>query len=111
MMSKQPEALRIADELDDAWHHGVGGQEVLRAADELRRLHEENEYLVKTAANLLDQRDARIAELKAANAELLKSLQSISECCDEDRAARDYASRQTEIRGIARYAIAKHGGH
>lgn len=38
---------------------------------------------------------------------LLEALQSIVECCEEDRAARDYASRQTEIRGIARAAIKK----
>lgn len=41
--------------------------------------------------------------------ELLEALQSIAECCNEDHAARDYASRQTEIRGIARAALAKVG--
>lgn len=57
----------------------------LHAAAELRRLHELNQ-------------------------ELLEALQSIAECCDEDHAARDYASRQTEIRGMARAAIAKATG-
>lgn len=50
------------------------------------------------------------AALFAAAPELLTALQSIADCCEEDRAARDYASRQTEIRGIARAAIAKAGG-
>ena len=45
--------------------------------------------------------------LKSAAPWLLAALQSIEECCNEDRAARDYTSRQTEIRGIARAAIAK----
>lgn len=48
--------------------------------------------------------------LAAAAPELLEALQSIAECCDEDHAARDYLSRQTEIRGIARAAIAKATG-
>ena len=50
------------------------------------------------------------ARLIAAAPDLLAALQSIAECCDEDHAARDYASRQTEIRGIARAAIAKATG-
>jgi hypothetical protein len=79
-MTTQPEALALADILD---------RSVLQAhadaAAELRRLHEVNQ-------------------------ELLTALKSIAECCDEDRAARDYLSRQTEIRGIARAAIAKAEG-
>ena len=50
------------------------------------------------------------ARLIAAAPDLLEALQSIVDCCEEDHAARDYASRQTEIRGIARYAIAKATG-
>jgi hypothetical protein len=42
--------------------------------------------------------------------ELLEALRSIADCCDEEHAARDYASRQAEIRGIARAAIAKTEG-
>jgi hypothetical protein len=53
---------------------------------------------------------AELRRLHALNGELLEALQSIADCCDEDHAARDYASRQTEIRGIARAAIAKATG-
>ena len=51
------------------------------------------------------------ARLIAAAPELLAALRSIADCCDEDHAARDYASRQTEIRGVARAAIAKVEGN
>ena len=77
-MTTQPEALRLADALGKY----RTPPEAAQAADELCRLHEVNQ-------------------------ELLAALQSINECCDEDHASRDYASRQTEIRGIARVAIAK----
>lgn len=40
---------------------------------------------------------------------LREALQSIVDCCDEDHAARDYSSRQTEIRSIARSALAQGG--
>lgn len=54
--------------------------------------------------------DALEDQLRTAQAErdaLREALQSIVDCCDEDHAARDYASRQTEIRGIARAAHAQ----
>ena len=50
------------------------------------------------------------AHLIAAAPDLLEALRSIADCCDEEHAARDYASRQAEIRGIARVAIAKATG-
>lgn len=51
------------------------------------------------------------AVLSACGAfDLLQAMESIRDCCEEDRAARDYESRQTEIRGIARAAIAKAEG-
>lgn len=55
---------------------------------------------IETIRALLAERDA-----------LREALQSIVDCCDEDHAARDYASRQTEIRGIARYALAQGEKH
>jgi hypothetical protein len=56
------------------------------------------------------QRALANARLIAAAPELLEALRSIADCCDEEHAARDYASRQAEIRGIARAAIAKATG-
>jgi hypothetical protein len=47
----------------------------------------------------------RLEKIRAQRDLLLEALQSIADCCDEEHAARDYASRQTEIRGIARAAI------
>jgi hypothetical protein len=47
---------------------------------------------------------------EAQRGDLLEALESIADCCDEHHAARDYCSRQTEIRGIARAAIAKATG-
>ena len=38
---------------------------------------------------------------------MLEALNAIVECCEEDSHARDFASRQFEIRGIARAAIAR----
>ena len=77
-MTTQPEALKLAGNLEALHGHKLSA----KAAAEMRRLHESNQ-------------------------ELLAALQSINECCDEDHASRDYASRQTEIRGIARAAINK----
>ena len=49
-------------------------------------------------------------KLAATAPDLLEALRNIADCCDEEHAARDYASRQAEIRGIARAAIAKAEG-
>ena len=81
-MTTQPEALRLADKMSSYKLSSGYAWHCHKAAAELRRLHEVNQ-------------------------ELLAALESIAECCDENRAARDYLSRQTEIRGIARAAIAK----
>ena len=50
-MTTQPEALRWADELEKCWAD-PGLQ--LRAAAELRRLHESNTELVKALEEMLD---------------------------------------------------------
>lgn len=50
---------------------------------------------------------AAVLAVVAERDALREALQSIVDCCDEDHAARDYSSRQTEIRGIARYALAQ----
>ena len=51
-------------------------------------------WMLMDSLRLKEQRDA-----------LLEAMQSIADCCDEEHSARDYAPRQTEIRGIARAAI------
>ena len=82
MSNKQPEALRLADDL-----------ETLR---------------MNTATN--DQAAAELRRLHAVNQALLEALQSILDMCNEDSHARDYASRETEIRGTAIVALRKAQG-
>lgn len=50
------------------------------------------------------------ARLIAAAPDLLDALYSIVDCCEEEHGVRDYESRQTEIRGIAKAVIAKATG-
>lgn len=50
-MIEQPEALRLADALEvDKWH--ISGVTAQAGADELRRLHEVSEELLKTMRQL-----------------------------------------------------------
>lgn len=88
-MSKQPEALRLAECLEA--YEAVEYD----AAAELRRLHEEN-----AAAHAVGIRQERaLMRLEAANAELLEALQKLEE-------KPDYTTSWL----VARAAIAKHGG-
>jgi hypothetical protein len=107
-MKEQPEALRLfthqlldCDGQPNGVHIGCGDLAICKKA-----------YVKgETSSAIHEWVDAaELRRLHAVNAELLGALQSIAECCDEDHAARDYASRQTEIRGIARAAIAKAEG-
>ena len=50
MKHKQPEALRMADALDDTEHRDIFLEK--ETANELRRLHEVNEELLKTMRQL-----------------------------------------------------------
>ena len=59
-MTTQPEALRLADELEKCWAD-PGLQ--LRAAAELRRLHESNTDLVKALEEMLDGEGKSFREL------------------------------------------------
>ena len=77
----QLKALRLADELETFKLNTTTNDE---AATELRRLH-------------------------AVNQTLVDALQSILDMCNEDSHARDYASRQTEIRGLAIVTLRKAG--
>jgi hypothetical protein len=103
-MSTLPEALRLADEIegdyDPDWLYEIGADEIA-AELRLRRLAAENDAL----GLHLSERMKDLARVEAQRDALLEALQSIADCCDEEHAARDYASRQTEIRGIARAAI------
>ncbi len=79
-MSEQPEALRLADALDELdaqfTHPGLCGE----AAAELRRLHNVVERLLRERRINLDGgiRDTeRIANLEALNAELLEALKEL----------------------------------
>lgn len=46
-MNKEPDALRLADLLDEKWHRWKDDPtDELKAASELRRLHAENEKLL-----------------------------------------------------------------
>lgn len=90
-MSEQPEALRLANEIIDFSRRGFETEDQAR----LRR------YKAAHAAS------AELRRLHALCDELGRAFESIVECCEEDRCARDYASRQTEIRGISRAALAK----
>ena len=118
-MSKS-EALRLADELEDDLAD-YGGQSLPRisqdiadnAAAELRRLYADNFSLIvvnKAFAERQEWWNERMFALETQRNQLLEALRSIADCCDEEHAARDYASRQAEIRGIARAAIAKAEG-
>ena len=104
----RPEALRLADLIRSRHGNDINDE----AAAELRRLHAENERLHQINCSHKMKLSVRgyeiqIADLEAQRDALLEALRSIADCCDEEHAARDYASRQTEIRGIARAAIAK----
>jgi hypothetical protein len=96
-MSAQPEALRLADLIRSRHGNDLNDE----AAAELRRLNAECNDL----AHQLNRNNERNGRIIAQRDALLEALQSIADCCDEEHAARDYASRQTEIRGIARAAI------
>ena len=45
-MTKQPDALRLANELANSWHTGMPIDATAEAANELRRLHEVNVELL-----------------------------------------------------------------
>ena len=76
--TKQPEALRLADELESFCVDAP----VFQAADELRRLHEVNESLLAANRDSTNHFDALMADhkkLHEVNAELLEALQGLDE--------------------------------
>ena len=75
---------------------------LLMLADDLETLR------MNTATN--DKAAAELRRLHAVNQALAEALQGILDMCNEDSHARDYASRQTEIRGTAIVALRKAQG-
>lgn len=93
-MSEQPKALRLADM-------------VLSLRSHLGPWRDESDPDEQAAWDGYTEAAAELRRLHALCEEMGDALESIVECCEEDRCARDYASRQTEIRGISRAALAK----
>ena len=75
---------------------------LLMLADDLETLR------MNTATN--DKAAAELRRLHAVNQALAEALLGILDMCNEDSHARDYASRQTEIRGTAIVALRKAQG-
>ena len=77
MTDKQPEALRLADVLDDEGDSWWDEQ----AAAELRRLHEENQQWQEKCNTYVELHDAVVKDsdrLYALNAELVEALRDIT---------------------------------
>ena len=81
-MTKQPEALRLADEMSK---YRITDESVLQAATELRRLHTENARLfhaiedsLKNYARVLIERH----EFHEVNQELLEALKKLCDVTD-----------------------------
>lgn len=92
-MADQPEALRLADFLDDQYDPS---HNLEKAAAELRRLHEAHEWQYKMAGDRL----RRIEKLETVNQELLEALISFTKS--------DYIKKQHPKRYAAAVAaIAK----
>lgn len=99
-MTQQPEALILA-----SWLYGLEYAEAHDAADELRRLHEENKKLLREvaalSANSLDDHreierlsyrlaypdnfvSPKVEELRAVNAQLLEALEDLLQDTQHD---------------------------
>ena len=108
-IDKQPEALRLADKLDaeivravqvDVMHND--------AANELRRLHAENEDYGATCDHLIRENAEHIGEivaLKEQRDELLEALRNLADLYDTDEGCRSLPEYIA-----ARAAIAKATG-
>ena len=102
-MNTQPEALRLAEQLETEWGDDC---ELEAAAAELRRLHEENERNKTTIKEWLQANapGGWIDELRALNQELLESLH---ECLGAVEGLEAKAKIWSGIANKARAAIAK----
>lgn len=83
-MSTQPDALRLAGELDAVAEFGADPDLVQEAAAELRRLHDENQTLesaYQSACGIIQEQDAKLAELEKQRQALLEALKrTLDEC-------------------------------
>ena len=70
-MSKQSEALRLADDLTKY----LGGNTATQAASELRRLSAENQRLYAQHASVVSDYEGAVVALKAQRDELLEALE------------------------------------
>jgi len=73
-LADKPEALRLADFLDDQYDPSHNLEE---AADELRRLHDETLMLnsaYQSACKIISEQDKKLVELETVNQELRKAL-------------------------------------
>ena len=98
-MADQPEALRLADFLDDQYDPS---HNLEKAAAELRRLHDETLMLeggYESACKILSEQDKKLAELEAVNQELLAALNNI-----------EVSTHDAMTAALARAAIAKAEG-
>ena len=110
MTDKQPEALRLADLLDEKWHRWRDDPtDELKAAAELRRLHAENE--AARCVGIQQERDLMAVE--AQRDALLTALKTIVRWDSHTQEfAVDYGSTGVRdlYRQIAQEAIDKVGG-
>ena len=81
---------------------------VTQAADDTYTVLDAIGYPLARGAD--DELAAHIVKCVNAHEGLVEALRSILDMCNEDSHARDYASRQTEIRGTAIVAIRKAQG-
>ena len=101
----QPEALRLADELNKS---NTNGKMCDEAAAELRRLHADNEKKSEAIQRLWKERD----ELRAQRDELLEALRNISLASQDSGSIRegDASYSRAAIGAYVRDVIAKAEG-
>lgn len=86
MTGKQPEALRLADDLLKY----LGGNTAIKAAAELRRLHEVNAELVETLREITVWYSARDSENEILpainqNPEIYRAMQTLAKATGEQQ--------------------------
>lgn len=91
MTDKQPEALRLADAIEDevaAGYYKIGSAADC-AAPELRRLHDENERLRTIIPGKVEELNDQLCDendrLHEVNEELLASVKELLNCIQTDR--------------------------